>query len=81
MAAAKTFTFVTSIFQIVGYTQDGDNGAVGSSITIRTPISDYIPVISRSRPSIPSNARGVVCASAVETPKHAVPHIKGRSMF
>ncbi len=34
-------------------------------------------VVIRSRPSIPSNARGVVCDSAIETHSHVVSGVRG----
>ncbi len=42
---------------------------------VDTPISTYFyksPYLSRSRPSIPSNARGIIYPSAVETPVHVI---------
>ena len=38
------------------------------------------PVICRSRPSIPSNAHGQICATALETPKYLISYTKGKCM-
>ena len=38
------------------------------------------PVICRSRPTIPSNARGIVCDTAIETPKYVIQGVTGHSL-